>query len=234
VTDEPTAPPAFDVSRVLVWCAIVAVVAGVVGAAFLLPGRDAPPQAPAQRLVEVPEDGEDPPPPTTGLFERPVGEWIDVPATERSGLEFRTADVLGKWIVVDFVFASCGGTCPRLQAAMRKLHDATAGDAGLRFVSVSVDPVRDTPEKLAAWADAQGADRSRWLYLRIAETDLRRFMKDGLKVPTPDDLVMHSNLFLLVGPDGRVHGRYAPLDHANWMEVLRADLAIVRAPEQQR
>lgn len=232
MSDDPR-PPAFDAPRVLAWCAVVAVVAGVVGAAFLLPDRGSAPTGPAQRLVSVPEEPELPPP-TTGLFERPVGEWLDVPATDSAGREIRTTELRGPWLVADFVFSCCGGTCPRLQAAMRKLQEATRGDAALRFVSVSVDPARDTPERLARWAEAEGADPARWTFLRIADADLRRFMKDGLRVPTPDDLVMHSNLFLLVGPDGRVHGRYSPLEHANWLEVLLADLAQARAAGDAR
>jgi cytochrome oxidase Cu insertion factor (SCO1/SenC/PrrC family) len=233
VADGPSGAPRFDVSRVLAWSAVVALVASVAASAVLLPARDGPPaEAPGQRLVEVPEE-EGPPPPTTGLFERPVGELLDVPATERSGLEMRTADLRGRWLVLDFVFSCCGGTCPRLQSAMRRLQDATAGADDLRLVSVSVDPARDSPKRLASWAGEVGADPSRWLFLRIADEDLRRFMKDGLKVPTPDDLVMHSNLLLLVGPEGTVRGRYAPLDHASWLEVLLADLAAVRAAERR-
>jgi cytochrome oxidase Cu insertion factor (SCO1/SenC/PrrC family) len=117
---------------------------------------------------------------------------------------------------------------------MQRLQAATKGAQDLRLVSITVDPSNDTPEALSSWADALGADRSRWLFLRAEEGDLRRLMKDGMKVPTPDDVTMHSNLFVLVDPDGAVRGRYEPLEHANWLDALLADLGTLRAERRAR
>lgn len=212
--------PRFDVSRALTWSLVVAVAAGVVWGARMLPrrGNEAPP----------PPHAPEPEAPRTGLFERPVGQWMDFPAVERSGVALRTSELAGGWLVMDFVFTTCSGTCPRLQDEMLRVQKATAGARDVRLVSVSVDPANDTPERLSAWADRIGADRSRWLFLRMEEPDVRRFMGEGLLLPTADDLIAHSNLVLLVGPDGRVAGRYEALEDPEWIDVLLADLARVR------
>ena len=224
-------PPSFDVSRVLVWAIVAAIVVAAVAAALLLPqrGDTSQPQPPAGGSVSFDENADAPAPPTTGLFERAIGVMPDLPATERSGLPLRTSELHGRYLVVDFVFSSCAGTCPRLQIAMKELQDATADERDLRLVSLSVDPQRDTPELLRGWADALGADRARWLFLLMSDADVRTFMRDGLMVPTNDDLILHSGLFVLVDPNGAVRGRYSPLEHDNWLAVLRADLAKLRA-----
>lgn len=237
--DTPRRDAGFDVSRVLVWAVVAAVVATAIGAAFVLPRRSGdsgtePPAAPPSDMPgAVPGDWSDEPgaapDPDTGLFPRAVGTWLDVPAVERSGLELRTGELRGRFLVVDFVFTSCRGTCPPLQAAMQEFQAATAGATDVRSVSISVDPANDTVDALSEWADALHADRARWHFLRIAEPEVRRLMRDGLKVPTADELIAHSGLFLLVDPDGAVRGRYSPLVHANWLPVLLADLAKLRA-----
>lgn len=227
-------------SRALVWAGVIAVVALVVGgAAWVGRARPAAPEAPPAVApggtdpADAPEDAPLPPP-TTGLFEKPVGRWLDVAAVERSGRALRTAEFLGSWLIVDFVFSSCAGTCPRLQEAMHEVQEATKDAKDVRLVSVSVDPQRDTPELLRGWADAWKADRDRWLFLRADAKDVRTLMTDGLRIGGGETLVAHSNLLLLVDPSGALRGRYAPIDHANWREVLLADLARLRAEAPPR
>jgi protein SCO1 len=234
---EEPAEPRFDVARVLVWAVAVAVVATAVGAAWLLPRREKGPGAAVPLPPAAADEERDPPPsppPTTGLFPAPIGRWFDVPAVERSGRALGTAELVGRYLVVDFVFARCGGTCPRLQAAMQQLQDAAARDADVRLVSLTVDPERDDPAVLRTWAERLGADPERWLFLRIEDEPLRRLMREALKVPTADELIAHSNYFMLVDPEGGVRGRYEPLEHGNWLEVLLADLRALRAERAGR
>jgi cytochrome oxidase Cu insertion factor (SCO1/SenC/PrrC family) len=219
----------------VVWTVVAVVVAAVVAAAVIVGRRDdGAGAAPGPETAGGREDEAPPPPPTTGLFEKPIGQWLDIPAVERSGRELRTAELVGRYLVVDFVFSSCAGTCPPLQAAMQSLQEATKDAADVRLVSLSVDPEHDTPELLRGWADAYKADPERWLFLRADAKDVRRLMTDGLKVGGGEELILHSNLFLVVDPTGAVRGRYTPLDHANWREVLLADLAKLRAETAQR
>lgn len=69
-------------------------------------------------------------------------------------------DVLhGKIVVISFIYTTCRDICPlvtaRLAQVQEKLGDAVGRD--VFFVSISVDPERDTPERLKAHADAFGA-----------------------------------------------------------------------------
>lgn len=226
---EPGDAPA--AGRLLVWAVVLAVVAAVVGAALLLPrrGTTTPPPAPDTVPSEWHDDPGPPPAPTTGLFERPIGEIPDLQAVERSDLPIGLRELLGRHVVFDFVFSSCGGTCPRLQTKMKELQTALGAAPDVRLVSVTVDPDRDTPEVLRGWADRIGADRSRWLFLRLTVDETRKLLKEHLKVVADEDLVSHSNLFILTDPEGRVRGRYSPLEHGNWLDVLTADLGRLRA-----
>src|SRR5438094_8619057 len=70
----------------------------------------------------------------------------------------------GSVTVYDFIFTNCAGTCPMMTATMRRLTQKVSKDAKVRFVSISVDPDRDTPAVLRDYAATVRNDR-RWLFL---------------------------------------------------------------------
>ena len=60
------------------------------------------------------------------------------------------ADLRGKVVVLTFIYTACADTCPLLTAKMATLQGRLGADFGTRvfFVSVTVDPERDTPAVL--------------------------------------------------------------------------------------
>ena len=148
------------------------------------------------------------------------GTLLDVACVERSGRAMRTSDLKGRYVLADFIFTSCSGQCPKLGAELKKLQDK--GDADVQIVSFTVDPERDTPERLADYARRLGADETRWLFLRCEPADLRRIMADELGLVEPKDPTLHSELFVLFDTSGHATGTYEPLLNPDW----RADLAM--------
>jgi protein SCO1 len=155
----------------------------------------------------------------------PEGRLLDLAAVERSGRTMRTAELAGRCVVADFVFTSCSNQCPRLQAKMRELQESAPE---LQLVSFTVDPDRDTAERLAKWATALKADSARWLFLRASVEDLRKLMVGELHLSAAKDPTLHSDAFALFGPDGRVRGIYRPLEEPEWRSRLDTDLAACR------
>src|SRR5688500_6348682 len=66
--------------------------------------------------------------------------------------------------VYDLIFSSCTGTCPIMTTNMRALTPRVAKDAAVLFVTMTVDPVRDTPAVLANYAKRVLNDH-RWIFL---------------------------------------------------------------------
>ena len=68
-------------------------------------------------------------------------------------VRFYTDLVKGKTVVINFIFTTCTTVCPPLGATFarvqRELGERTGRD--VHFISISVDPVTDTPERLKAW-----------------------------------------------------------------------------------
>ena len=77
------------------------------------------------------------------------------------------SDVIGdKIVVMDFVFTTCTNVCPILSAVLsqvqRTLGERLEGD--IAIVSVTVDPIRDTPQRLKAYAAKHRAGEG-WTWL---------------------------------------------------------------------
>jgi len=154
----------------------------------------------------------------------------DFALTEASGRTITRQDLAGQPWVADLVFTQCAGICPIMTASMARLVKTSADLPQVRFVSVSVDPTRDTPEVLAAYAERFEADRSRWLFLTGEEAAIRKLAVDGLKLPVADgdpaqgeDEILHSQRFVLIDAQSRVRGTYDVRDQEA-MFKLRGDL----------
>ena len=162
----------------------------------------------------------------------------DFTLTEASGRTVTLQDLAGKPWVADLVFTSCGGICPLMTAAMSQLEQSTEGLPEVRFVSISVDPERDTPEVLTEYAERHRADRSRWLFLTGAPDAIRTLAVGGLKLPIADgdpskgeDEILHSQRFVLVDAQAQVRGTYDVRDQEA-MFRLRTDLERLTTPER--
>jgi protein SCO1 len=86
--------------------------------------------------------------------------------------------VQGKVVAVNFVFTTCTTICPLAGANFGKLQELTAGRLGKDFflISVSVDPVVDTPQRLRAWA-AQFNAGPGWTLLTGSKREVDRLLK---------------------------------------------------------
>ncbi|MFD1794530.1 SCO family protein [Paracoccus aurantiacus] len=98
----------------------------------------------------------------------------DISVTDQNGdsggIVSRYAD--GGPVLVSFLYTNCTEVCLMTQATLSIVDEelAEAGESPLKILSITVDPVRDTPDALAAAArDMDASDR--WDWLRASETD---------------------------------------------------------------
>jgi len=96
-------------------------------------------------------------------------------------------DIIGDRIVVmDFVYTTCTTVCPVLSAIFGQLQERLGERLGrqISLVSLSVDPGRDTPQRLKAYADRHHA-RDGWVWLTGDKTTVDQVLQ-GLGAYTPD------------------------------------------------
>jgi protein SCO1/2 len=125
---------------------------------------------------------EPPPPPTL----QRLGTVPDFSLTERSDRSVRLADLAGRVWAADFIYTTCTDTCPLQTARLATLQAEFAAEPEFRLVSISVDPSRDTPRVLRAYADHFQADRERWLFLTGSQGAVYALVRDGFKLQVED------------------------------------------------
>ena len=113
--------------------------------------------------------------------------------------------IADRTVVIQFMYTRCDGACPAatstLVAAQRELAELMGRD--VFFVSISIDPERDTPSDLAAYADAHGAGDG-WTFVTGAPADieaLRRALGAYDLDPEVDKLRSNHSAMLVVGND---------------------------------
>jgi len=79
----------------------------------------------------------------------------DIEVLDQNGrkIHFYTDLVKGQTVVINFIFTTCTTICPPLGATFARVQKELGDKAGrdVRFISISVDPATDTPERLKAW-----------------------------------------------------------------------------------
>ncbi len=132
--------------------------------------------------------------------------------TNQHNKEVVLASLKGQPVLVTMGYASCQYACPRLVADFMAIERALTEDEReqVAFVFVSIDPERDTPEKLKAFLGNYHVDQERWSALRGSEDDILELsvaLGNRFRKLENSDFA-HSNLITLLSPSGEiVHGQ---------------------------
>src|SRR5215470_9129021 len=103
--------------------------------------------------------------------------------TDQRGQPFGSRELAGKVRVADFIFTACQQACPLLSERMAEVGKrARQLGPDFHLVSISVDPERDTPERLAAYAARYGANPMSWSFLTGPEQAIQATVVDGFKI----------------------------------------------------
>ena len=117
----------------------------------------------------------------------------------------------GNVTVYDFIFTNCAGTCPMMTSTMRKITTKIDKDASVRFVSISVDPRRDTPQALGGYAKKVRND-SRWMFLTGDANTITDLSVNGFKLAasgsSADNSILHSSKFAIADKHGVIRDYY--------------------------
>lgn len=150
---------------------------------------------------------------------------------DQEGERLQLAELEGRAVLLDFIFTNCPGPCPIqtgiLVSLQRELPDALR--ARTHFVSISLDPARDTPEAMKAYAEARGADLSGWSFLTGEASEIEAVLAAyGVgKLVAPDQEIQHTLVTYLIDPQGNIAKRYLGSSHdpETLLEELRELLA---------
>jgi len=139
--------------------------------------------------------------------------FTDTEVIDQNGKHLRFySDVLkDRVVLINFIFTNCQDYCPmvtqKLIQTRSLMVDSVKDDVW--FVSVSVDPERDTPEAMKEFARKQGVDESRWIFLTGEKQNLE-FLVQRLGQYT-QEVEAHSTLMLAGNTRTRHWSRVMPM-----------------------
>ncbi|HET6921967.1 MAG TPA: SCO family protein [Anaeromyxobacteraceae bacterium] len=107
--------------------------------------------------------------------------FTDTPLLTQDGKEVRFySDVLkDRVVVMDFIFTNCAMACPMLTEKLNQVRRELGHLYGreVTFVSLSVDPERDTPQALRRFAEKHRASDAGWTWLTGKKQDVEHVLK---------------------------------------------------------
>ena len=147
------------------------------------------------------------------------------------GNEVAKNNFKNKITIVDFIFTNCSGTCPMMTGKMLEFFQMFKYEDNVKFLSISVDPKNDTPQKFLEYASQygvgpkhQGNDSTKWQFLTgdrkyIYDLSLKDFKLAFDIDTTQADYILHSQKFILLNPNAEIIGYYDSEDENKMKEL---------------
>lgn len=131
--------------------------------------------------------------------------------TDQDGKPFNSKVLAGTPWVGSFFFTQCPAVCWRMNQAIAKWQ-ADHPESKVRFVSITCDPERDTPEALTLYAKHFKADPKRWTFLTGDMNYLRKIGRDMFSLAVEPET--HSSKVMIFDHKGDIRG---------WFELVNPD-----------
>ena len=124
--------------------------------------------------------------------------------------------------LVDFFFTSCPTICPQMTLNMRKIQSSLRKNCltDTELLSFTVDPLKDSSEKLLEYANSYNLDSTNWNMLTGDQSTIYELGVNGFLVPNQEDALapggfLHSEKLILLDQFNRIRGYYDGTDSLN-------------------
>lgn len=140
-------------------------------------------------------------------------------------------DLQGKLWIGHLFFSRCPSECPRMFRQLRQLKEEAERKHSkeIGILSVSIDPLNDTPPVLAELRTQYVPTGATWILATGDMTSVKTFATEGLKLAAPEDPSLHSARYVLIDQHGQLRGFYLSTDEGD-IGRLSQDIATLQVP----
>jgi len=186
---------------------IVGIAAALIGVLFF------------QKLNQLPQ-------PEHALYYQQPREIKAFELMDHNGQSFTKEQLKGKWSLVFFGYTSCPDVCPTTLQNLGFIYDDLKAAANnSQILLVSVDPQRDTQDKLSQYIAYFNSD---FIALRAGHDVLFPFARNmglmyAINGEGDDYLVDHSASLVLINPDGLIAAIFKPEQEVGQVPSIDSD-----------
>ena len=146
--------------------------------------------------------------------------------TDQNNQHFANKNVEDKIVLYSFFFASCPQICPSMNRNIQAVQQVFIDDESVTMVSFSIDPERDTPERLSEYSDLFSLKRSQWHFLTGEKNEIFLLASKGFNVTATDgdgglNDMIHSQTIMLVDPNHQIRGIYEGTESKEVPDLVR-------------
>ncbi len=122
-------------------------------------------------------------------------------------------DMLGFIYVADFFFTHCQGICPKMTNQLTRVQEIFKNNKEVKILSHTVDPKRDSVQRLKEYAVQWGAQPGKWDFVTGSKKELYMLARKGYFISATDgdgseEDFVHSEKFVLIDKKGHIRGFY--------------------------
>jgi len=130
--------------------------------------------------------------------------------TNQLGKPVSSKDFEYKIFVVNFFYTNCPEVCAAVNKNIERLAWAYRKNRMVKFVSITVDPQRDTPAALWAYAKTYRLPADKWIFLTGDTSSIYNLARKGFLVNAvkAGDEFVFSNQLILIDAEKRIRGSY--------------------------
>ena len=151
----------------------------------------------------------------------------DFSFTDQQNKLFKSADHDGKIWIVNSFFSSCPIVCPKVMRNIQNAHNLLRNDTDVEIISFTVDPKRDTPERLMEYAQKYNANHDSWHLLTGDKKELYRQARKSFLLAASDGTgndedFIHSENIVIVDPDRQIRAQINGIADGADREIMDA------------
>lgn len=174
--------------------------------------------------------------PAVAPTDRAVAEareyFTNLALTTQDGRTVRFHDdvLAGRTVLINVIYTACRDACPLITFKLAEVRAALGERFGREvfFVSISSDPVNDTPAALKAFAREHGADASGWTFLTGAKENVDKVLARLGQLSGSRE--SHSTMLIAGNVPAR---RWSKLRPDSPKELIAARLALLADPASE-
>lgn len=165
-------------------------------------------------------------------------ELSDFTFNRANGQTLTRADLNGHWTLVFLGYTHCPDICPTTLAALNKVYPqltTLSPELPVQIMFLSVDPNRDTPERLAAYKAyfnddfiAATADHGQ-VFPFVRSIGMMYAISESTEAD--DYLVDHSGSIVVIGPDATARGRFKPQSSPGQVTIVNSEHIVTDLPQ---